>query len=144
MCRPTAHAFADRVQETLSNAQQAARERLAEMGQAASEWGAAVSDRTRRTGEAMGEAARQGRDMASRTGSAIVETLEQNPMLLGAVGLTAGVLLAALLPATAQEEALAAPLGDAVRSAAGEAVERGKRAAEAAAVTAYEEALSDA
>ena len=135
----TASAFVGRVQQALDAAQQAARERLAQTGEAASEWGATVTDRARRTGEAMGNAAQQGRDMMAQAGTAIAETVNQNPMLLGALGLVGGVLLAALLPVTQQEEALAAPVGRAVRDVANEAVERGGRAAEAAAEAAYHE-----
>lgn len=132
-------AFVDRVQQALDSAQQSAREGLAAVGQTASEWSAAVTDRTQRTGEAVGQAARDGRDMALRTGAAIADTVNRNPMLLGALGLTAGVLLAALLPPTEQEEMLVAPVGGAIRQVAGEAVERGKRAAEAAAESAYQQ-----
>lgn len=139
----TASAYVDRVQQALDNAQRTARERLAQMGQAAGEWGEAVADRTRRTGEAVAQAAYQGRDAASRAGAAIAEAVERNPMLLGAMGLTAGVLLAALLPVTEPEKALTAPAGNALRAAADEVVERGKRAAEAAAAAAHEEMTSE-
>jgi hypothetical protein len=139
-----ASVFADRVQQAFDSAQQAARERLAQIGQTASEWGEAVADRTRRTGEAMAQAAGQSRDAVSRAATAISDAVDQNPMLLGAMGLTAGVLLAALLPVTEQEEAVAAPIGDAIRSAADQAIERGKRAAEAAAAAAHREMTSEA
>lgn len=139
----TAAIFADRVQQALDNARQTARERLAQMGQAASELGQTVADRTRRTGEAMAEAAEQGRDAVSRASAAIAETIDRNPMLLGAMGLTAGVVLAALLPVSEQEEALVAPAADAIRSAADHVVERGTRAAEAAAAAAHHELTSD-
>jgi hypothetical protein len=139
----TVSAYADRVQQALDSVRQTTRERLAQMGQSAREWGEAVGDRTRRTGEAMSQAARQSRDKVSRAAAAISETLDQNPMLLGAVGLTAGMLLAALLPLTEQEEALAAPFGGAIRSAADEVVERGRRAAEAATAAAHREMTSE-
>jgi hypothetical protein len=130
--------FAERVQQALESAQQTARERLAQIGETASEWGSAVADQTRRTSEAMGQAAQQGRDMAARATTAFTQTLNENPMLLGAIGLTAGVLLAALVPPTETEEELIAPVGNAIRDAADETIERGKRAATAAAETAYE------
>ena len=135
----TASAFIARVQEQLETARQSVRDRLDRMRQSTAEWGAAVGEQTRRTGEAMGQAAQQGREMMSRAGSAIGDAVNQNPMLLGALGLTAGVLLAALTPASEQEETLMAPLAGALRRSAGEALERGKRAAEAAADTAYRE-----
>ena len=135
----TASAFVDRVQQALSTAQQNARDRLEQMQQTAHEWGNTVFDRTRRTGEAVNQAAQQGRKTVSRAGTAIAETVDQNPLVLGALGLAAGVLLGAMMPATEQEEALVEPVGGAIRQAAGQAVDRGKRAAEAAAGAAYDE-----
>lgn len=131
--------FVGRVQEALETAQQVARERLAAIGETASDWSVAVADRTQRTSEAVGEAARQSRDMAVQAGHAIADTVNQNPMLLGALGLAAGVLLAALLPVTEQEESLVAPVGAAIRGTAEEAIDRGKRAAAVAADSAYHE-----
>jgi ElaB/YqjD/DUF883 family membrane-anchored ribosome-binding protein len=113
----TADAFVDRVQQALDTVQQNARDRL----------------------EQMRQMARQGREMASRAGGVIADTVNENPLVLGALGLAAGVLFAALLPATEQEEAVAAPVGGAIRRAADEAIDRGKRAAEAAAEAAYHE-----
>lgn len=135
----TASAFVDRVQQALATAQQNARDRLEQMQQTAHEWGNTVFDRTRRTGAAVNQAARQGRETVSRAGSAIAQTVDQNPLVLGALGLAAGVLLGAMMPATEQEEALVAPVGGAIRRAADQAVDRGKRAAEAAAGAAYDE-----
>jgi hypothetical protein len=128
----TASAFTDRVTQAFDTAQQSARERLEQMQQTAHEWGETVFDQTRRTGEAINQAAQQGRQMVSHATSNIIDTVNENPLLLGALGLTAGVLLAALLPATEQEEALAAPLAGAVQRAADDVIDRGKRAAEAA------------
>lgn len=139
----TAAVFLERVQQSFASAQQTARERLAQLGDAASQWGSSVADRTRRTGEAWGAAAQQGGDMAAKAAVAIGEAVKQNPILLGAVGLTAGVMLAAFLPATEQEEALVAPMGEAMQRAAGEVMERGKRAAEAAADAAYQEVVAE-
>lgn len=135
----TASAFVDRVQQALATAQQKARDRLEQMRQTAGQWGSSITDQTRRTGEGMGKAAQQGRAMVSRAGTAIAETVDQNPLVLGALGLAAGVLLGAMLPVTEQEEALVAPLGGALRRAADQAVDRGKRAAQAAAGAAYDE-----
>jgi ElaB/YqjD/DUF883 family membrane-anchored ribosome-binding protein len=135
----TASAFVDRVQQALATAQQNAQDRMEQMRQTGGQWGSSVADQTRRTGQAMGQAAQQGREMASRAGNAIAETVDQNPLVLGALGLAAGVLLGAMMPATEQEEALVAPVGGSIRRAADQAVDRGKRAAEAAAEAAYDE-----
>lgn len=124
----TAAAFMERVQQALEAAEQSAREQTA-----------AMVDQTRRTVEAVGQAAQQGRDAAARAGAALGETIKQNPLLLGALGLAAGVLLAATLPATAEEEALVAPLGSAIRNASDTAIDRTRQAAEAAAEAAYRE-----
>jgi len=124
----TAAAFARRVRETLEGAHQSARDRLASVGQTASGWGAAVADRAQQTGAAIGQTARQSRDKAVQAGTALGETVNRHPMLLGAAGLAAGVLLAALLPATEREDALLAPADSALKST----VDRGTQAAEAA------------
>lgn len=128
----TASAFIDRVTQAFDTAQQSARERLEQMQQTVQEWGETVFDQTRRTGAAVNQAARQGRQMVSQATSNLIGTVNDNPLLLGALGLTAGVLLAASLPVTEQEEALAAPLAGAVQRAADDVIDRAKRAAGAA------------
>lgn len=135
----TASAFTNRVTQAFDSAQQSARERLEQVQRTAHEWGTTVFDKTRRTGESVNQAAQQGREIAVRAGTAIAETVDQNPLVLGALGLAAGVLLGAIVPASEQEEALVAPVGGAIRQAADEAIDRGKRAAEAAAKAAYDE-----
>lgn len=128
-----ASAFADRVQQAMDSAQQAARDSMERMRQSAAAGAAAVGEFTQRSGE-----------MASRAGNSIAETVGENPLLLGALGVTAGVLLGALLPRTSQEEALTAPAaGWAARKAneaTDEVIARGTRAADAAASAAYEAA----
>lgn len=142
----TAPGFIERVQQALETARQNTQRRLEQMrqagrdwGSAASDWGSNVSDQTRRAGEAVGQAAQQSRELATRAGRSIAETVNQNPLLLGALGLAAGALLGALVPTTDQEKALVAPAGGAIRRAAGEALDRGARAADAAAEAAYQE-----
>ena len=137
----TTAAFVERVQQGLESAQQGARERLEQVRQTARDWGATIADQSRRTGDAVDQAAQQGLDMVSRAALAITGAVNENPLLLGALGLTAGVLLAALLPVTEQEAALAAPVGGTIRRAADEALNRGKRAAEAAVKSAYQEVV---
>ena len=122
-------AFADRVQQAMDNAQQVARDSM---------------DRMRQSAAAIGDLAQRGGDMAARAGNSIAETVGENPLLLGALGITAGVLLGALLPRTQQEEALTAPAASwaahKANEAADEVVARGTRAADAAAAAAYEAA----
>jgi hypothetical protein len=119
--------FADRVQSVLDSAQKAASDRFERMQQSAAEWKDDIAERGQRAGEAVSDAAQRGRDMAARAGSGIADAISDNPLLLGA-----------LLPNTAQEEALLAPLNQVTRRAVDEAVTRGTRAAEAAASAAYE------
>jgi hypothetical protein len=101
-------------------------------------------ERMRESAAAVGDAAQRGGAMAVRAGSGIAEAIRDNPLLLGALGLTAGVLLGALLPRTSQEEALIRPATDwaasTARQAADEAIERGTRAVDAAASAAYQAA----
>lgn len=137
----TTAAFVDRVQQALDTAQQSVQARLEQMGQTGREWGSAMVDQTRAAGETIGHAAGYGREFVTRASNTIIETVNENPLLLGALGVTTGVLLAALLPVTEQEEALVAPVGGVIRRATDEAVDRGRRAAEAAAAAAYQEVL---
>lgn len=48
--------------------------------------------------------ARQGRDTISQASDRTVEFFEENPLMLGAVGLAGGLLLGALLPRTRSED----------------------------------------
>ncbi len=107
----TAAAFGERVQQAMDTAQQTARD----------------------AGEAVAQAAQRSREFVSRASSGIADSVSENPLLLGALGLSAGVLLGALLPRTSQEEALLKPAAD-------ELVARGRRAAEAAASAGYQAA----
>lgn len=104
----------------------------------------ATRQTAREAGEAVSDAAQRGREFAARAGSGIADAVGDNPLLLGALGMTAGVLLGALLPRTRQEEALLGPaargLADAAKDTANEVVDRGARAAEAAVSAAYQAA----
>lgn len=135
--------FVDRVQQALDTAKQSVQEQLEQMRQTGREWGSAMVDQTRQAGETIGNAAEHGRESVTRAGNTIAETVNENPLLLGALGVAAGVLLAALLPVTEQEEALVAPVGGAIRRATDEVVDRGRRAAEAAAAAAYQGVLEE-
>jgi hypothetical protein len=138
----TASAFADRVQEAMDAAQQTAREGFERMRQGAADWRDGMAARGQQAGQAVSQAAQRSRDFAARAGTGISETVGDNPLLLGTLGLAAGALLGAVLPRTSQEEAVMRPATDwaanAARDAAGEVMERGTRAAEAAANAAYQ------
>lgn len=140
----TASAFADRVQQAMDAAQERARESFERMRQSAADLRDGIASTGRQAGAAMGQAAGRSRDFVARAGSGIGETVGDNPLLLGALGLAAGALIGAVLPRTRQEEELLRPAtdwaADTARNAAGDVVDRGTRAAEAAANAAYEAA----
>lgn len=140
----SAAAFADRVQQAMDAAQDRARESLERMRQTAADWRDGMAARGQQAGQAVGEAAERGRAFAARTGTGISETIGDNPLLLGALGLAAGALIGAVLPRSSQEEAMMRPATDwaanTARDVAGDVMERGTRAAEAAANAAYEAA----
>jgi hypothetical protein len=82
----------------------------------------------RRAGDALHAASETASDLgtrAARTGSAaregIAETLERQPLLLGALGLALGAALGALLPGSEAEDRLLGETRDRVASQAGEA-----------------------
>lgn len=143
----TASAFADRVQEAMNTAQLRARESFERMRQGAADWRDGMTARGQQAGQAVSQAAQRSREFAARAGSGIGETIGDNPLLLGALGLAAGALIGAALPRSSQEEAMMRPATDwaanAARDAVGEVMERGTRAAEAAAKAAYEEAVRE-
>jgi Protein of unknown function (DUF3618) len=138
----TASVFADRVQQAMDTAQQRARESFDRMRQSAADWRDGIAETGQQAGAAVSQAAQRSRDYATRAGSGISETMGDNPLLLGALGLAAGALIGAVLPRTRQEEAVMRPATDwaanTARDAASEVMERGTRAAEAAASAAYE------
>lgn len=138
----TASAFADRVQQAMDAAQQRARESFERMRQSATDLRDGMAARGQQAGQAVSQAAQRSRDFAARAGTGVGETIGDNPLLLGALGLAAGALIGAVLPRSSQEEELLRPATDwaanAARDAAGDVMERGTRAAEAAANAAYE------
>ncbi len=138
----TASVFADRVQQAMDTAQERAREGFERMRQSADDLRDGIASTGRQAGAAMGQAAGRGREFVTRAGSGISETVGDNPLLLGAIGLAAGALIGAVLPRTRQEEEVLRPAtdwaADAARNAAANVMQRGTRAAEAAANAAYE------
>lgn len=140
----TAAAFADRVQQAFEAAQRTARESMEQVQRSAGEWRDEIAERGQRAGEAVAQAAQRGREFAARAGNGLADTVGENPLLLGALGLTAGALLGALVPRTKQEEALIGPVTDwaagVTRDTADEVMDRGSKAAKAAASAAWQAA----
>jgi broad specificity phosphatase PhoE len=142
----TAAAFADRVQQNFEAVQNSARETFERVRQTAADRRDDVAAKGRQGQEAVGAAVQGAQDFASRASGGIAETFSENPLLLAALGISAGALLGALLPKTDQEENLIGPaVGKAVgaaREATDEMLARGSRAA-AAAVSAGSKAAQE-
>jgi hypothetical protein len=142
----TAGDFMSRVARTLADAQEAGQRRTQEMRDTAADWTEQARSGLNRAGEAAGNMMDRGRenasragDYASRLGRSGVEmgaALLDNPVLLAAVGIAAGAVFGALLPPSETERQYvgdaANRAADAVRDAAGDAMERGGRVAKAA------------
>jgi hypothetical protein len=143
----TASAFADRVDQAMKAAQDSARSGLRRARDTAGEWRDELEEGGRRGSQAVDAAIRRGSDYAARAGGGIAETFGDNPLLLAALGITAGALLGALVPRTAQEDAWLGPSADhamrAARQAADEAVHRGARVADAAVSAGYRAAQEE-
>lgn len=140
----TASAYADRVQQSLEAAQNRASETLRRMRDSTRDWSQGMAETGRQTSEAVGGALRRSRDYATSAGNGLAETVGDNPLLLAAFGLTAGALLGMMLPRTSQEDEWMGGAAGAVRETADDLMERGTRAAKAAASAGYEAARSEA
>ena len=120
---------AERVRSVVSDMGESAG-RLAERGQAAArdlyDYGAAATAGARdRAGSAMG----QMRDMGGRT----VDYVQEQPLLLGALGITVGAVIGLLVPSSRYERRVAGSLrdslGETARQVAGDAGQRVARVA---------------
>ncbi|MCT8990833.1 DUF3618 domain-containing protein [Chelativorans sp. SCAU2101] len=87
-------------------------------GEAASSAASRVSGTARSVGRRAGEAGSSARRM-------LTDSLEQEPLILGALGVAVGAAVGAMMPRTKVEEAYLAPYGEKMRDSAKEAVDRG-------------------
>jgi ElaB/YqjD/DUF883 family membrane-anchored ribosome-binding protein len=145
------HSFRQRVEDAMRAAAKRVRAMAADAGAAASslagrgqemahglyEQGqAAMGDVRHRAGAAMG----QMRSAGGRT----VDYVQDQPLLLGALGVTVGAVIGMLVPASRYERRMAASvreqLGDTAREVAGETGRRALRVAETVLDTAHESA----
>ena len=144
-----AHSFRERVEEAM----QAAAERVRAL---AADAGATASHLVDRGQEMARDLYEQGQstlgDVRHRAGSAMgqvrhaggrgIDYLQEQPMLLGALGITVGAVIGMLLPASRYERRMAVSvreqLGDTARDVAGEAGRRALRVAETVLDTAHE------
>ena len=72
------------------------------------------------------------------------DTVSRNPLIVGAVGLAIGAIIAAALPSTPQEDKLLGPAADDLKQKAGDAALEGVVAAKEIATEIYQEAASRA
>lgn len=102
-------------------------------GEAASSAASSVSGTTRNVGRRAGE-------MGSNARRMLADSLEQEPLILGALGVAVGAAVGAMIPRTRVEETYLAPYGEKMRDSAKEAVDRGLEQTRSAASTLKDEA----
>jgi ElaB/YqjD/DUF883 family membrane-anchored ribosome-binding protein len=97
---------------SVKGAAQDARERAADVYDDARTW---VSDMHRSQRRRVEDAASRGRDQLHQGRTAVEQFVTENPLLVGVVGVAAGLLLGALLPRTRQEDRNLGPYADELR-----------------------------
>lgn len=134
----TLASFRQRVDETMT----AAGERYARASARAAAWRESAARHGRDTYESTRASVSAGARQARRAGSRVAETLQEQPLLLAALGVSAGALLAFLTPPTRQERERVGPAVrgalDRAAQAAGESMSRVADEATAAARDAAE------
>jgi len=144
----TATSFMSRVQEALQAAQDQAQrgwreaQDQAQRGwrqaqETARGWTDGVRDAIRQGTDSVSGMASYGADWSDRANRSLVGTMQENPLIIGALGIAAGAIVGALLPLTEPESNLlrqpARQAVDAARAAKEELVNRATHAASAAA-----------
>lgn len=88
------------------------------------------------------------RERSQRAGqqmrTTFLDTLEREPLIIGAVGVAVGAAIAAMMPRTRVEDSYVGPYGDRVREEARETVSQGLEQAKDVASEAYQSARSEA
>lgn len=124
----------------LGDAMQGASDRVAssahDLRDQAGTWGGRMSDQGRRMGDAAAGGLQRARATGTGVFSELASAISDNPVLLGALGLTAGALLGALLPPTQLEQEYlgeaAHDARDALKDVVRDATDRGAEVAQAA------------
>ncbi|WP_191970119.1 hypothetical protein [Methylobacterium planeticum] len=98
--------------DSVKGAAQDARERAADVYDDARTW---VSDMGRTHRRRVEDVASRGRDQLHQGRTAVEQFVTENPLLVGVVGVAAGLLLGALLPRTRQEDRNLGPYADELR-----------------------------
>lgn len=109
--RLTEHA--DAIQDKLGDAAEEARERARAAYGGARAWASDVHQSNMRRIDDLTD---RGVEGLNRGRTAVERFVDENPLLVGVVGVAAGLLLGALLPRTRQEDRNIGPLADEVRS----------------------------
>lgn len=134
--RRAAQSAADTVRQAGSRAQEHAGDlydQARDMADDATEW---ASRQAQRSSRQLADVGRRGIRGAADTGRTVERFINENPVLVGVVGLAAGLLLGALLPRTRQEDRTFGAWADEVRGQglryAREATQRGREYVEQA------------
>jgi uncharacterized protein YjbJ (UPF0337 family) len=88
--------------------------------------------------------AAQIRETGRNVQSNVMETIQQHPLLVGAIGLAAGAVIAAAFPSTRVENRMFGQTADALKDQAQELVSEGAELARTAASDLYQQALEEA
>ena len=126
---------------TLSNAAETVRTMSSDAVSAASEM---VSSGHRAGVEATARAGEQMRQTGQRAHETFAETVQRHPMVVGAVGLAIGAIIAAALPVTRQEEQLLGEAGSELKKKAQGVASEGFEAVKGATQEVYEDIAAHA
>jgi hypothetical protein len=133
----TAATFMTRVQDAFQAAQDRAGQGWRQAQETARGWTEGVSNAVRQGSDTVSEMASHSADWSNRANRTVVSTMQDNPLLIGILGLLAGGAVGSLLPLTNSETNLlrepARQAADAARAAKDELVNRATHAANAAA-----------
>lgn len=117
-------------------------------GETASSVAGSVSSGAQRAGETVSEAGRtastHARNMGSGARRMFSDTLDREPLILGALGIAVGAAVAAALPRTRYEDELLTPYRDRMREGVKDAAQEGMETAKDVAAEAVEAGRSEA
>jgi membrane protein len=131
--------LATKASGTLSDAAETVRTMGSDAASAAS---GMVSSGRQAGAEASARAGEQIRQTGERAQATFTDTLQRHPMVVGAVGLAVGAIIAAALPVTRQEEQLLGEAGSELRKKAQGVASEGFEAVKGAAQEVYEDAAA--
>ncbi len=131
---------AGRTKESLGGVSQSVSDRMQRMSEKARQTRRSAREWSHR----VGEAGHRSRERVQQARSNFSQAVETQPLLLGVLGIAAGILFGAMLPRTRREDAVLGPAKESLKEQAVETgreqVEKGRQIAAAAAETAREEA----